>query len=146
MHLDDFEPPEDVWTYRACPSYFSDHHYGVVDGDTYDLIIDGGFHLYAAPRVRSLALDTDETYGVAHDSEEYKRGKDQSDFVIKWIADAMSHAQAADDVPNHWPLLVRTERDTGARGRWLAEVYDWRGNSLAEDMVDEFGERILYDP
>lgn len=145
MSFHDFEVPDDIWTYRARPSRHSDYHCGVVDGDTYDFIIDTGFKQHAAPRLRSLVLDTDEIHTVAHDSDEYQRGQAQKQFVLDWIAEAVTHACTTSTLPSHWPLLVRTEHEQGSRGRWLAEVYNWKGESLAEALVDEFGERILYD-
>lgn len=147
MHIDDFEVPDDIWTYQARPAthLLSDHQYGVVDGDTYDVLVDTGFDQRTAPRIRSLALDTAEIHGVKHSSEEYSRGIEHRDFVREFMASADAHAQAMTDVPSYWPLLIRTEHNKGARGRWLAEIYDWRGNNLAQSMVDEFGEQILYD-
>ena len=46
----------------------------VVDGDTIDAVIDLGFYIEITERLRLEGLDTPEIHGVAHASEEYKKG------------------------------------------------------------------------
>jgi len=87
----------------------------VVDGDTQDVVVDLGFHLQRQIRLRLLGVDTHETYGVDHDSEEYRRGKRETEFVAEWLETA---AEAYD---GEWPLIVRTEKK-GKYGRYLATI------------------------
>lgn len=139
----DFERPSEIWTYRARANPYSGHDFGIVDGDTYDLVVDLGFRMLSTQRVRAQHINTAETYGVSRDSTEYQVGMEQMQFTREWIRDAAEYAQLTDDVPSEWPLLVRTERRTGKYGRWLASIYDWRGHSLEAAIVDEFGEEYL---
>lgn len=127
---DDGEPRENEgvmwnpWTFRARVER-------VVDGDTYDLVIDLGFGIRARQRVRLRGIDTHEVYGVAHSSEEYALGSAESAFVREWFAEAAAAGR-------EWPVLIHT-RDTGKYGRYIADV--WRasdGNDLALALHDEF--------
>jgi micrococcal nuclease len=87
----------------------------VVDGDTQDVVVDLGFHLQRQIRLRLLGVDTHETYGVDHDSEEYRRGKEETEFVAAWLD------EAATQYDGEWPLIVRTEKK-GKYGRYLATI------------------------
>jgi len=96
----------------------------VVDGDTYDFDVDLGFHVTNRIRVRMAGIDTHETYGVSHDSEEYALGITEKEFVEDWF-------DAQDDV------TIETEK-TGKYGRWIAHVYG-DDECLNDLLVDEFG-------
>ena len=87
----------------------------VVDGDTQDVVVDLGFHLTRQIRLRLLGVDTHETYGVDHDSEEYRRGTRETEFVREWLE------AAAEAYDGEWPLIVRTEKK-GKYGRYLATI------------------------
>ena len=87
----------------------------VVDGDTQDVVVDLGFHLQRQIRLRLAGVDTHETYGVDHDSKEYRRGKEETEFVAAWL-DA-----AATQHDGEWPLLIRTAKK-GKYGRYLATI------------------------
>lgn len=87
----------------------------VVDGDTQDVVVDLGFHLQRQIRLRLLGVDTHETFGVDHDSEEYRRGKRESEFVAAWLE------AAAEAYDGEWPLLIRTAKK-GKYGRYLATI------------------------
>ncbi|WP_306052043.1 hypothetical protein [Natronococcus wangiae] len=141
----DFERPTDIWTYRARPDQDSTHELGVVDGDTYELVVDLGFRTMAGIRVRAMHINTAETHGVSRESDEYQIGIQQTQFVREWIDDTIEYAQSAEDVPREWPLLIRTERQTGKYGRWLAELFDWRGKSLETAIINEFGDDYISD-
>jgi micrococcal nuclease len=106
----------------------------VIDGDTYDLVLDCGFGSYYHTRVRLAGVDTHETYGVSHDSEEYEKGRAEARFVKEWLS------SAADGHDGEWPLVVGTIRDsTGKYGRYLAEVYRRdTGEQLKDVLLDEF--------
>lgn len=106
----------------------------IVDGDTYDLQFYLGFHIMCSKRVRLKNVDTPEIYGVKHSSDEYERGKAASDFVERWFAE-------------HGPLvMVKTHGDeTGAYGRWLAEVFSEDGKHSLEEALLEAGHAELYE-
>lgn len=98
----------------------------VVDGDTYDFQVDLGFNTYKKLRVRLLEVDTAEIYGVKMESEEYKRGQRQKEFVFAKL-------NSADTI-----VLKTYEGDeTGKYGRYLAEVFV-DDKSLSELLIDNF--------
>lgn len=108
----------------------------IVDGDTYDLRIDLGFHMSAALRFRLYGYDTPEVYGQSKDSEEYEAGKQASDFVELWF--------------NSWeraPEFVEFRAATykaDSFGRWLADIYvvyevrdELRQKHLGQELFNE---------
>ena len=82
--------------------YRVDHVMRVVDGDTIDLVIDVGFRLYTAQRIRLLGIDTPE------------RGQqgwaEATAFVKNWV-----------DTYNG-KLRIETFK-ADSFGRWLGYVY-----------------------
>lgn len=122
-----------LWTYRAAPNPRSDHELGVVDGDTIDLLLDLGLSNQTVLRARLDGVDTAEKYGRRHDSEEYQRAVEQSNFVRNWLDES---ANAGD-----WPLTVRTRKDrTGKYGRLLATITDINGESLNDALIEAYPE------
>jgi len=103
----------------------------VVDGDTQDVVVDLGFHIQRRIRLRLQGVDTHETYGVSHDSEEYRRGKQESEFVERWFDDA-----ADAHVDSKWPLIVRTDK-TGKYGRYLATIERRSDGAVLNDALRE---------
>lgn len=96
-----------MWEYRArCVN--------IVDGDTIDVVVDLGFQITREIRLRLAGVDTHETYGVEHGSEEYRRGMEETAFVKAWIETAREDSE-------DWPLVVSTNK-TGKFGRYLATV------------------------
>lgn len=111
--------PVTFWTYFAKVER-------VVDGDTIDFEVDIGFNTFKRVRTRLLGVDTHETYGVKKESEEYKQGKIEANFVEEWLEDSDE-------------LFIQTEKDEqGKYGRWLARVYDEEFNCLNERLIEEF--------
>jgi len=102
----------------------------VIDGDTQDVIVDLGFHIQRRIRLRLAGVDTHETYGVAHDSQEYRRGKRESEFVEAWFDDA------TDAHGGEWPLVVRTDK-TGKYGRYLATIERRSDGAVLNDALRE---------
>lgn len=139
----DFAPEhftEDAWNYPACPDPTSNHDLGVVDGDTFDLWLYLSPHSIEPTRIRFMHISTGEIRFVRHDSDEYKRGIKHYNFVLNWFKDAI---ERADGDGADWPLLAETSWQLDLRGqRFLADVYDYAGRSLAEDLLDEFGEEV----
>jgi len=107
----------------------------VVDGDTIDVRVDLGFRIHREIRLRLIGIDTHETYGVERDSEEYRRGIEETEFVESWI-------ESGHVGDREWPFIIRTEK-TGKYGRYLAEIERKAdGGSLNEDLLAEFGDEI----
>lgn len=104
-----------MWEYNATVD-------GVVDGDTLDLVVDLGFTVHVKVRARLYGVDTPETYGVKHDSEEYKAGKAATEFVEDWLAGF----PGPDDEGGYLPITIRSydgkPLGQGKYGRWLVEV------------------------
>lgn len=111
----------------------------VVDGDTVDIKIDLGFRIHREIRLRLADVDTHEIHGVETDSDEYRRGMREKEFVEEWF----DEAAVAD---REWPVLIRSEK-TGKYGRYIAEVERRSdGAILNDDLITEFGEEIRFPP
>lgn len=99
----------------------------VVDGDTFDLHLDAGFHLTFASRFRLSGYDCPE---MRRGSEfEREKGGEATEAAVQWFAE-------------HQPLerlRVRTHK-ADSFGRWLADVYalDEEGN-----VASDLGEALL---
>ena len=79
----------------------------VVDGDTYDFIVDCGFKISHHTRIRLANLDTPETFRPRN-AIERRHGQIATEFVKLALANA--------------PLQIRTGKDTGKYGRWIGDV------------------------
>lgn len=110
---------------------FPAHCTRVVDGDTLDLVFDLGFRITRETRVRLKHVDTAEIYGVEQGSDEYSLGQEQAEFVREWLAEAEGQAQP-------WPLEVRTEKETGKYGRYIATVQREDGEYLHEAILERW--------
>ena len=93
----------------------------VVDGDTVDVIIDLGFDIHFATRVRLYGMDTPESR--TRNKDEKVRGYMSKDFLEEWME--------KDDV------VIRTRRDKkGKFGRVLGEMIV-RGENINKLMIKE---------
>lgn len=81
----------------------------VVDGDTYDVLVDDGRHQYSVLNVRLRGVDTPELY--TSDPVERARGIAARDFV------------AAVFLEHQMFVLLATFKDAQTFGRWVADVY-----------------------
>lgn len=107
----------------------------VVDGDTFDATIDLGFRIHREIRLRLQGIDTHETYGVPKESEEYRKGIREKEFVEEWFRSGIES-----DVP----FVLRSEK-VGKYGRYIAEIERKAdGAILNDDLIAEFGEEIRY--
>lgn len=99
-----------MWTYKA-------RVIRVIDGDTYEMFLDLGFHVHRVVRVRLKGVDTPEL--------STPEGKDARQYV-EW------HFARADEI------VVRTLKFLPSRSftRWVAEVY-LDGRSLADILVSK---------
>jgi len=100
-----------MWTYQATVAH-------VVDGDTFDLIVDVGFHVSVTERFRLARVDTPEIRGP-----ERPDGLVSKQFVEDWFATAGS-------------LTVRSSK-TGKYGRWIGEVINGAGENLSDVLLAE---------
>ena len=98
----------------------------VVDGDTVDVRIDLGFEMYIIERIRLMDVDTAEIYGVDHESEEYKQGIAQKEFVQDWVGSG--------DV-----ILLSDEYHRGKYGRVIGDLYNPDlGSWLTSELKGEY--------
>lgn len=95
----------------------------VVDGDTIDVLIDVGFSMHYAGRVRLYGINTPESRTT--NLEEKKAGLAAKEFVEQWIAS------------NNNIVYLKTIKDKNEKyGRILAEIYNKEKTScLNNDMV-----------
>lgn len=97
----------------------------VVDGDTFDIVVDLGFKITTHQRIRLQGINTPETYNVKRDSEEYKKGMEAKNFAIQRLES------------NNYDALIQTEKVTGKYGRYIATV--WLADSqtsLNDELVE----------
>ena len=105
---------DDCWNYPA-------RLVRVVDGDTVDVVIDLGFDIHFATRVRLYGMDTPESR--TRNKDEKVRGYMSKDFLEEWME--------KDDV------IIRTRRDKkGKFGRVLGEMIV-RGENVNKLMIKE---------
>lgn len=88
----------------------------VIDGDTYVLRIDCGFHIFAVLTIRLLHIDCYE-----HDTD---LGKQATKFVT--------------DILTGQPLLARTHKDEQTFARYLADIWLPNGDLLS-DVLKQAG-------
>lgn len=111
----------DLYTYRISKLE------RVVDGDTFDLHLDCGFHLTFASRFRLNGYDCPET---RRGSEfEREKGAEATEAAIQWFAEHQ---------PLHHLRVVTHKADSF--GRWLADI-----TALDEDRqpVSRLGEHLM---
>lgn len=98
----------------------------IVDGDTFDIVVDLGFKISTHQRIRLQGINTPETYSVKKDSEEYKKGMEAKNFAVKRVE------------ANNFEALIETEKHTGKYGRYIATVWlDDNPISLNDELVDK---------
>jgi micrococcal nuclease len=94
----------------------------VVDGDTFDIVIDLGFDTLKKGRVRLYGVNTPESR--TSNAEEKKMGLAAKEFTDQWLTKA-----------NH-KVKIETIIDKNEKyGRVLARVWDESGNCLNEDII-----------
>ena len=82
----------------------------VVDGDTFDVVIDLGFKITTNQRIRMSGINTPETYNVKKDSEEYQKGMASKMYMEQRLA------------ANNYEIELETEKTTEKYGRYLGRV------------------------
>lgn len=94
----------------------------VVDGDTFDIVIDLGFDVLKKGRVRLYGVNTPESR--TSNLEEKQKGLAAKEFTDQWLSKA-----------GKW-VKIETIIDKNEKyGRVLAKVWDADGNCLNTDIV-----------
>jgi micrococcal nuclease len=94
----------------------------VIDGDTFDIVIDLGFDTLKKGRVRLYGVNTPESR--TSNVEEKKQGLAAKEFTDQWLQKAGS-----------W-VKIETIIDKNEKyGRVLAKVWDNAGNCLNTDII-----------
>lgn len=94
----------------------------VVDGDTFDIVIDLGFDTLKKGRVRLYGVNTPESR--TSNVDEKQKGLAAKEFTDQWLTRA-----------NH-KVKIETVIDKNEKyGRVLAKVWDASGNCLNTDIV-----------
>ena len=119
--------------------YFVEEVKNVVDGDTIDVVIDLGFDILFASRVRLAGIDTPESR--TKDKAEKVLGLEAKEYLKKQLKDAKS-------------VVIRTEKMNSSEkyGRILGWVYvNGESESLNNKMINDgyawgyFGETKVKD-
>lgn len=109
----------------------------VIDGDTIDVTVDLGFDMRRDIRLRLKGIDTAEIHGVDHDSSEYERGIEQTEFVQAWFTQGQSMYDG------EWPFIVETEK-RGKFGRYLAVIERKDNKSVLQFAIKENYDNVEY--
>jgi micrococcal nuclease len=105
--------------------YFVDEVKNVVDGDTIDVVIDLGFDILFASRVRLAGIDTPESRTT--DKAEKALGIEAKEYLKKQLKDAKS-------------VVIRTEKMNSSEkyGRILGWVYvNGESESVNNKMIND---------
>ena len=100
----------------------------VVDGDTMDVILDLGFDIHHAVRVRMAGIDTPESR--TRDLDEKARGKLAKEFLKNWVTEYEN---------NKKNIVIKTKKEKakGKFGRVLGELWV-EGVNVNEDMMESY--------
>lgn len=79
----------------------------VVDGDTFDLELDLGFHQFGVYRIRLLGVDAPEVYG----KNAVPEGILARDAVLDWFTEHLTHHE-----------VIITTYKSDSFGRWLGDI------------------------
>lgn len=109
----------------------------VIDGDTLDMRLDLGFNTYVERRVRLQDADAREIHFVAHDTDEYERGRVHTEFAADWVTTARTQAHESG---SEWPFVVKTDYDQSGRfDRTLGRVYSRASETdLGSELLTSF--------
>ena len=94
----------------------------VIDGDTFRLHVDLGFHVSAEHAFRLADINCAEL--------NTPEGKVARDFAEEWFGDHFHHFHAL-----LWPFVLRTDKDKMTFNRYIASVECVEGHDLGEALV-----------
>jgi micrococcal nuclease len=104
------------------PYFYNAEVKKIIDGDTFDIVIDLGFDTLRKGRVRLYGVNTPESR--TKNVEEKQKGLAAKEFTDQWIKKA-----------GGW-IKIETIIDKNEKyGRVLARVWDSSGNCLNTDIV-----------
>jgi endonuclease YncB( thermonuclease family) len=147
-----FSPSEPDYWYPTLP-------YNVVDGDTMDVTIDEGFRGRRDERLRLVWYDESNGMVVGIDTPELRgesrpRGLAAREYVEQWLqghAGYNTNTRTWAGQQIHY-FMVRTVKDNTTStddrdsfGRYLGDVRDQAGNSLARELLDT-GHAVVWNP
>jgi endonuclease YncB( thermonuclease family) len=110
-------PGNELWLYRARPIR-------TVDGDTIYVVVDHGMRLQSTQSIRVARVNCPELFS----GDDREAGAASRDFTRFWLESAQ-----ADDW--EWPLLISTHKDKQSFNRYVADVYNSSGESLAKAII-----------
>lgn len=113
---------QDLYLYKATIT-------NVVDGDTMDAKIDVGFGVTVTHRLRIEKLDTPETWRPKTEAE-YQHG--------------MKAKEKAKELLEGKTLLIKTGKETGVYGRYLADIQLENGDDYAQYMIAEGYQKLPF--
>lgn len=113
----------------------------IVDGDTFDAIIDLGFGIRRRVRVRTRDIDTREISFVETGSEEYQRGMAHLDQFGSWVQDSRDKSDVS------WPFyLYSYNYKTGSYGRIIGDLWSRSRNEwISRHLYNTFEDVSLYE-
>lgn len=113
----------------------------VVDGDTYRARLKVWHNHYIDAELRLSGVDTHEIHFVSEDSEEYKRGMKEMQYVKDWFYQGRSTYDG--EYPFH--VVSESHEASGTYGRWLVDIHRKSdGAELNGDLLRAFDD-IKYD-
>lgn len=104
--------------FPVSPEWRAVGHY-VVDGDTFDALVDTGFNQFRYLTIRVRNIDTPELNSP--DPAERARANAAKQFVVDLILDR--------------PLKLVTYKDTQTFGRYVADVWYWDANGTLKSLA-----------
>ena len=97
----------------------------IVDGDTYDIVLDLGFAIYVKERVRLEGVDTPEIFGRNATPE----GQVAKQFVEDWVAEKV-------DLPGYFVYRSIKYNAKDKYGRALGSM-EWIGDDGTTSVLSE---------
>lgn len=105
--------------------------YYIVDGDTFDIKVDMGFHIFIDKRFRLTGIDTPETWRPESKAEAF-HGKLAEKFVSKLIKDE---------------TIIINSLGIGVYNRWNCEIFlpNYNKKSLSDILNENGYGKLSYD-
>lgn len=101
----------------------------VIDGDTYDLDLDLGFHTTLRVRIRCMDVDTWELYG----RNTHPLGKNATRFAEEWLNNY--HINGGLTIQTS-KLNPKTPVGDGSFGRWAGRIANANGDLLSDALIN----------
>jgi micrococcal nuclease len=95
-----------------------------IDGDTVALIVDLGMDVHKAIHVRVAGVDCPEANSP---DPAVREAADAATFFTMWWLTQRT---------GKWPLTITTHKDRRSFTRYIADIYDEGGHSLADALIE----------